>query len=306
MPIVPAAPPQPVPIYSAFDYVTVDAQRRRVYAAHNGSRALLIVDADAGTVLANVRVGAAHGVAVDPLSGHVYVGTSEGNVVEVDPDTKKVVHSVAVGGPVDAIAYDAELGRIYADEDNGTKLWVIDVRKFALVATIVLPGHRPEYLSVDPETHDVYQNITDLAEVAIVDPRAGRVRTTFKTPELTLNHPLQFDATFGQIVAGGNGMLATYDRAGIPIGHVSVPPGIDQCDLDRGTHLMACAGNGSLSVVELVPKAAPRLLGTLAVAPGVHTVAIDSKTHDIWAVWSRPDGTGDFVQRFHWNPERAS
>jgi hypothetical protein len=28
------APPQPVPILSGFDYVTVDPVRRRVYAAH--------------------------------------------------------------------------------------------------------------------------------------------------------------------------------------------------------------------------------------------------------------------------------
>jgi len=38
MPFVPVIPPQPVPVYSGFDYVTVDAQRRRVYAAHTGSR----------------------------------------------------------------------------------------------------------------------------------------------------------------------------------------------------------------------------------------------------------------------------
>ncbi len=244
MPIVPAAPPQPVPIYSGFDYVTVDAQRRRVYAAHTGSRALLIVDADAGTILANIRVGSAHGVAVDPLAGHVFVGTSEGKVVDVDPVAKKVVRDVSVDGPVDAIAYDADLGRIYADEDDGTKLWVIDVRTFKLVTTITLPGHKPEYLAIDPETHDIYQNISDTAEIAIVDARAQRVRTTFKTPEISANHPLQFDPTLGQIVAGGNGVLAVYDRAGIAIGHLTVPRGIDQCDLDRGTHILACASSG--------------------------------------------------------------
>jgi hypothetical protein len=306
MPLVPAAPPQPVPVYSAFDYVTVDAQRRRVYAAHGGSRTLLVVDADAGTVVANIRVGSAHGVAYDPLGGHVFVGTGEGNVVEVDLEAKKVVRSIAVGGPVDAIAYDAELGRIYADEDNGTKLWVIDVRTFKLIATIALPGHKPEYLAIDPQTHEVYQNIADTAEVAIVDVRALRVRTTFKTPEISANHPLQFDPEFGEIVAGGNGVLAVYDRAGIPVGHLSVPAGIDQCDLDRGTHALACGGNGAITLVQLVAGAAPRLLGTLTVAPGLHTLASDAKTHDIWAVWSRPDGSGDFVQRFRWEPVKSS
>src|SRR6202020_1506396 len=67
--LIPALPPQAVPVYSGFDYVTVDPQRRRVYAAHTGSRALLIVDADSGKVLGQVRVGPLHGVAVDPADG---------------------------------------------------------------------------------------------------------------------------------------------------------------------------------------------------------------------------------------------
>ena len=43
---------------------------------------------------------------------------------------------------------DAVLDRIYADEDNGTKLWVVDAKTFKLIATVarlphgavVLPG----------------------------------------------------------------------------------------------------------------------------------------------------------------------
>ena len=48
--LVPMSPPQAVPIFSGFDYVTVDPVHRRVYAAHTGSRALLVVDADDGTI----------------------------------------------------------------------------------------------------------------------------------------------------------------------------------------------------------------------------------------------------------------
>lgn len=297
--IVPVAPPQPVPIFSGFDYVTVDAQRRRVYAAHGGARTLLIVDADSGAIVANVRVGSAHGVAFDPLAGHVFVGTAEGNVLDVDPLAKKVVRSVAVGGPVDAIAYDATLGRIYADEDNGTRLWVIDVRTFKVLATITLPGHKPEYLAIDPETHDVYQNISDTAEIAIVDSKTLRVRRSFKTPELTANHPLQFDPAFGQIVAAGeNGVLAVYDRGGTKLAQMDVPKGIDQCDLDPGTHMLACASRGTILLYQLAKDGPPTLLDTLTAAAGIHTLAIDAKSHDIWTVWASPDGRGDFVQRF--------
>lgn len=114
MPLVPVMPPVPVPMYSGFDYVTVDAQRRRVYAAHAGSRALLIVDADSAKVVGQVRVGGLRGVAVDPVSGHVFTGNgADRSVSEVDPVTMKVVQSVDVQGEPDAIAYDPANGRIY-------------------------------------------------------------------------------------------------------------------------------------------------------------------------------------------------
>ena len=71
-----ALPPQPVPVFSGFDYVTIDAQRRRVYAAHGGSKALLIADADSGKVLGQVRVGPMAGSAIDPATGHVDASVS--------------------------------------------------------------------------------------------------------------------------------------------------------------------------------------------------------------------------------------
>ena len=67
MPIVPMTPPQPVAIYSGFDYMTVDAERGRVYAAHTGSQSLLIVSADSGKELGQVQTGPLHGVAVDQI-----------------------------------------------------------------------------------------------------------------------------------------------------------------------------------------------------------------------------------------------
>src|ERR1700688_821577 len=99
MPLLPVALPQPVPIRSGFDYVTVDAQRRRVYAAHTASSALLVVDADTGKVLRQVRVGPLHGVVVDPANGHVYTGNGGSrSVSDVDPEAGQVAREVDVPG----------------------------------------------------------------------------------------------------------------------------------------------------------------------------------------------------------------
>jgi hypothetical protein len=296
VPLVPAAPPQPVPMLSGFDYVTVDPERRRVYAAHTGSSALLVVDADAGNVLGQVRVGQLHGVAVNPANGHVFTanGTAR-SVAEVDPATLKVVRTVDLPAVLDALVYDAARGRIYADEDDGPRLFVIDAATFKVVATIELPSRKLEYLAVDPETHDVYQNLNDKNAFAIVDGTTLKLKKIVPTPELRGNAPLQYDPGLKQIATGGGGMLATYDRDGKKLGEIAIPRS-DQCDLDAATHVMACAGSQAITVIKLQPGAAPVKIAEVAVPRGVHTLAIDSKTRAIWAVWGSPEG--DFIQRF--------
>jgi DNA-binding beta-propeller fold protein YncE len=292
-------PPQAVPIFSGFDYVNVDAQRRRVYAAHGGSKALLIVDADTGKVLGQVRVGPMAGSAVDPATGHVFTGNGEGDSVsEVDPLAMTVLRSVATSGPVDAIAYDPSNARIYADEDDGTHLFVIDAKTFKVVKTLVIPGHKPEYLAVDPQTHEVYQNIDDLSEIAVIDPVSLTVKRTIPTPEIKNNHPLQYDPDFHQIVvAGTNGVMSAYTREGRRIGSLTVPR-FDQCNLDQSQHILACAGGGGITRIQLKENAAPEIIDTTPVNAGVHTTAIDPTTHAVFTVWSNRDGSGDFVQKF--------
>ncbi len=299
--LTPAAPPLPVPVYSGFDYVTVDAQRRRVYAAHGGANRLLIVDADSGKIVGQVRVGPVRGVAFDPETGHVFTGGGDNVVSEVDPVALKVLNHVDVGGSVDAIAYDPFNGRIYADEDDGARVWVVDAKTFKVIKTIAIPGHKPEYLAINPKTHEVYQNIDDLAEVAVIDPVSMTVTRTFPTPELKHNHPLQYDADYDQIVTGGGGVLSAYSPNGTKLGQI--PFGrIDQCDLDPTQHVLACAGDGGITRFTLHRGGAPTLLDTTPVNSGVHTTAIDSKTHAVFAVWGDRDGKGDFVQKFTPSP----
>jgi DNA-binding beta-propeller fold protein YncE len=295
--LTPAAPPQAVPVFSGFDYVTVDPQRRRVYAAHGGSNRLLIVDADTGKIAGQVRVGPVHGVAFDPASGHVFTGAGDGVVSEVDPTTLKVLNHVDVGGSVDAIAYDPSNGRIYADEDDGTRVFVVDAKTFKLVKTIAIPGHKPEYLAINPKTHEVYQNIDSESEIAVIDPSTMAVSRTIPTPEIKHNHPLQYDAAYDQIVIAGGGVMSAYSSGGKKLGEL--PAGrFDQCDLDPTQHVLACAGDGGVTRFQLERNAAPKLLDKVAVDAGVHTVAVDPKTHAVFAVWADRDGKGDFVQKF--------
>jgi hypothetical protein len=306
MPFVAAIPPQPVAIYGGFDYMTIDPVRRRVYAAHTGSRALLVVDADTGKVIGQVRVGPLHGVAVDPVTGHVFTGDGDARTIsEVDPVAMKVVRTVDVDGPVDAVVYDPGNGHVYADEDDGARIFVIDGKTMKSIGTVAIPGHHPEYLAVDPATHVVYQNIASDGEFVIVDGTTLKVKQTVLTPELTNDHPLQYDPKWHHVLVGGaNGVLSVYNPSGKLLGSVQMQPHVDQCDADLSAHTIACAGNGEVTLLRDNAQGAPVIVARTPVPKGVHTLAIDSKTGHVWVVWASQDPAmpGDFIQAFALTP----
>ena len=294
-----ALPPQPVPIFSGFDYVTVDASRRRVYAAHTGAKALLIVDADSGKVVGQVKTGPMHGVAVDDATGHVYTGNGTNNTVsEIDPVAQKVLRSADVPGAIDSLTYDSFTGHIYADEDDGTRIFILDAETMKLLKTITIDGHKPEYLAVDPVTHEVYQNIDSSAEIAVIDPVRMEITRTIKTPELTHNHPLQFDHAFRLIVVAGlNGVMSVYTPEGKKLSQLAVPK-FDQCDLDQSQHVLACGGDGGMTRVQLTRSGTLSIIDTVQIGPLVHNAGIDPTTHAVFVPYATPDGDGDYVAKY--------
>lgn len=303
MPIAIAAPPQRVPVFGGFDYVTIDEARHRVYAAHTRSEKLLIVDASTGNVAGQVDVGPMHGVAVDPSTGNVFTGDGTDNEIrEVDPTAMEVVARVSVPGNVDAIVYDPVHKRLYADQDNGDgNVYVVDGPTMKLLGTIKMPYDDLESPAVDPKTGTLYQNLTN-GGFAVVDGATMKVLRVVKTPQITDNHPLVFSAYANQILAGGaNGVLSAYTPSGTHVGDVDVQPHIDQCNTGSKGRLIACAGKGIVTVVQANKNAAPTLLAKLDTGHrGIHTIGIDESTNSLWVVWS--DAKGDWVQRLRWSP----
>lgn len=302
VPLIVAAPAQHVPVFSGFDYVAVDETRHRVVAAHTRSNRLLIVDATSGTVAAQVDVGPLHGVAFDPSTGNVFTGNGTDNTLSVvDSVSHKVLASVSVPGAVDAIVYDPGRKRLYADQDDGPNVYVIDGATMKLVGTITTTDHKLESPAVDPSTGTLYQNLASRRGFAMIDPTTLRIVSVVDTPQLENNHPLVFAAAARQVIVGGtNGILSAYTAAGEHVGDTKVQPRIDQCSTGSKGHLVACAGRGIVSVLATVAGAPPKLVGTLDTRhAGIHTVGIDESTGDVWVVWS--DDRGDWIQRLHFS-----
>ncbi len=303
MPLLVAAPPQPVPTYGGFDYVAVDETRHRVYAAHTRSNRLLVVDALTGRIGGQVVVGPMHGLAVDSRTGDVFTGNGSDNTLsKVDPVAMKVLSSIDVPGHIDAIAYDPAQQRIYADQASGANVYVIDGATMKLLGAIVMPADDLESPSIDPDTGILYQNLANGGGFAIVDPNSMRILRVVKTPQLKDNHPLVFARGARQVIAGGvNGTISAYTPLGAYVGDAAVQPNIDQCSTGSKGNLVVCAGRGIVTMLSVRSGAAPAVLASLNTGHiGVHTVGIDESTNAVWIVWS--DAQGDWVQRLNWSP----
>jgi len=97
------------------------------------------------------------GIAYDKATNRIFSGCSKTSVV-VNPDTGKVVASIANGTRVDALGWDAAKKLIFipnGGEGNVTVVHQDSADKYTVVATVTtFPGAKT--ITVDPTTHNVY------------------------------------------------------------------------------------------------------------------------------------------------------
>src|SRR6185312_9016605 len=136
-----------------FDLLTVVAAQYRLLAAHSQAGTLSVVDTAAGKLEREIPVGdKPSGVAVDTQDGKYFVGTLTG-VTFIDSKTLDKSAFVATPGPTDAMVYAD--GKLYVGHDDGSELWVIDVKSAKLTGSIAIPGV-PEIADADGK--HLYQN----------------------------------------------------------------------------------------------------------------------------------------------------
>jgi len=155
-----------------FDYISADVKARRLYIPRGGPAGQLTVfDLDtlepAGAI-ANVSAG---GAAVDPKSHHGFSTTKP--VTMWDAATLKVIKTIEVEGRPDGILCDSYDQRVWVLSHQPPHATVIDAKEGAVVGTLDLGGAPEQAVSDGKGT--IYVNITDKANVAVVDVKNRKV-----------------------------------------------------------------------------------------------------------------------------------
>ena len=155
------------------DYVYADSDNRRLYVPRGNQ--VLAFDLDTLKLAGSVTNARAHGVAVDPKSGHAFCSSSP--VVMWDAKTLETIKTIEVQGRPDGILFEPLTERIYVLSHAAPNATVIDGKDGSIVGTIDLGGS-PEQGQSDGAGH-LYVDLEDESKIAVVDVNALKVTATY-------------------------------------------------------------------------------------------------------------------------------
>jgi YVTN family beta-propeller protein len=125
-----------------WDYLSLDPTRSRLFVAHLGDSAVVVVDTKTKGVLATIsNIRHVHGTLAVPELDRVYASaTGTDEIVAIDAATLRIVARIPGGIYPDGVAYAPELGKLYVSDETGNTETVIDARTSQRITTIALGG----------------------------------------------------------------------------------------------------------------------------------------------------------------------
>jgi DNA-binding beta-propeller fold protein YncE len=268
-----------------WDYLTADAEGRRLYVSR-GSH-VMVFDMDRDSLIGDIpNTPGVHGVAIASALNRGFTSNGRDSTVTVfDLKTLAPITVIHIKGRnPDAIAFDPASNRVFTFNGGSHDASVIDARTMQQVGTIDLGG-KPE--TGQPDGNGMlYVNIEDKGEVVALDTRAMQVKARYSLAPCEEPTGMARDAARGRLIigCGGNSMMAVLDeKTGKLVTTLAAGEGIDASGFDPATQLgFGSAGAGNLTVIHENADGTFAVVATVPTQARARTMAVDLKTHKIY------------------------
>ena len=174
------------------DHLAVDLRRQRLFVAELGNGSLGVVDLAARKVLQTMTgLSEPQGVGYEPTTDSVYVANAgDGSLRVFRGEDLAVAGRIDLGDDADNVRIDAARRRVLVGYGKGS-IAVIDPATRVKAAEFRLQGH-PEGFQTDADGTQLYINVPDQRQIAVVDLPNATVRTV-PTGTLRGNFPMAVD-----------------------------------------------------------------------------------------------------------------
>ena len=266
-----------------WDYLSVDSAAQRLYVSHGNK--VVVIDTAKDAVCGEItNTPGVHGLAPAPELGRGMVTCGrENKAAIVDLKTLEIISKVDTGANPDGMLYEPGQQEFYTFNGRGSSATVIDAKSGKVVATIPLGG-KPEFAQADSKAGLVFNNLEDKNEVVVIDTKTHTVKDRWPIAPGEEASGLAFDQKNHRLFLGcGNKMMAMMDStSGKVLATVPIGDGVDANAFDPVLQLaFASCGDGTVTIAH---EDGDKLtvVQTLKTQRGARTIALDTKTHNIY------------------------
>jgi DNA-binding beta-propeller fold protein YncE len=274
-----------------YDYISIDANARRVYVSHGTE--VVVLNADNYSLVGKVEgLSRSHGIAIANDLGKGFISDGDGRpgatvqqVVFFDLKTLKVTGKVSTGQPdTDAIIYEPVTKHVFTFNGDSHNATVIDPQKQAVIATIDLVG-KVEFPAVDGKGM-IYDNNPEKNDLVAIDARTNTIKARWPTAPEGQPTSLVMDQKTRRLFSGGRGpqFVTMMDAdSGKVLASYPISAGVDANTFDPGTGLLFVSTREGM--LHIYHEDSPDKLSeveTLKTEYGAKTSQVDLKTHRVF------------------------
>jgi len=285
----------PGPGGKRFDYLTIDYEDHYLLSAHLAAGILYVIDLRTNQLVKAIpNVPGVEGVEYVPELHKVYTSDwLENEIGVIDLRQFKLIKKIPTRDKPDGSAYASPFHKLYVSDERGKTEAVIDVRTDAVVKNLGFDSETgmPQY---DPVARKVYLNLQDQNIFAVIDPESDQVVARYGVGKCRGNHGMALDVQHRRafLSCEDNDLLAVFDlEKHVPIAYLPLAGGGDVVKYDPGLRRIyeACY-SGAISVFQEEDADHFRKLEDFPVQKKVHSLAVDTETHRVYAPEQEENG----------------
>src|SRR6202008_4446263 len=278
----------PGPGGKRFDYLTIDEDDHYLISAHLAADQTYVIDLSTNRVVATIAdTPGAEGVEYVPELKKFYTSNAHDNTIGVvDLKQMKVVKKLKTEAKPDGSAYAGPFHKLYVSDERGKAEAIVDVRTDDIVKTLHFDSETgmPQY---DPVAQKVYVNLQAKNIFAVIDPATDEVVGRYPVGRCEGNHGMTLDPQHHRafLSCEGNDLMTVFNLdTHQPIAFLPMAGGPDVIKFDAGLkRIYAACYSGAISVFQMDDPDHYRKLEDFPVEKKVHSLAVDSETHRVYA-----------------------
>jgi YVTN family beta-propeller protein len=280
-----------------FDYLTITPDDHYLLSAHLAAGQMYVIDLRTNKIVATVTdTPGAEGVEYVPELKKAYTSNAGDNTIGViDLRQMKVIKKIHTEAKPDGSAYALPFHKLYVSDKRGKAEAIADVRIDEIVKTLHFDSETgmPQY---DPIASKIYVNLQDQDILAVIDPATDEVVGRYSVGRCKGNHGLTLDPEHHRafLACEGNELMTVFNLdTNQAIAFLPVASGPDVIKFDPGLkRIYVACSSGAISVFQMDDPDHFRKLEDFPVQKKVHSLAVDTETHHVYAPEQEADGKG--------------